>query len=202
MSIRFFSDKDRPTHLGPYPLERLTRFSSVPDLSNCPKLEQLSFENKAAPQSIINAMSEHQAMLDAIRGGLINKARAECPDDLEERANHLKSFGYFNDAAMIGICEIPREAVLEEPFVNPDIDQLAEDLRNRQTKTLAAGIDLIMADLRDSMNAPPTTIASHTHAVVFLYEHPRDPAWMNQELNGLWIHRRIALASLLLKRQL
>ena len=198
MSIRFFSDKDRPTHLGPYPLERLTRVNSVPDLSNCPKFEQLSFENKAAPQSIINAMSEHQAMLDAIRGGLINKARAECPDDLEERANHLKSFGYFNDAAMIGICEIPREVVLDEPFINPDIDQLAEDLRNRQTKTLAAGIDLIMADLRDSMNAPPTTIGSHTHAVVFLYEHPRDPTM--DEPGTEWVidsqaHRACLLAS-------
>ena len=32
-----------------------------------------------------------------------------------------------------------------------------------------------MADLKESMEAPPTTIDGHTHAVVFLYEYPRDP---------------------------
>ncbi|MEL6207823.1 MAG: 2-oxoacid:acceptor oxidoreductase family protein, partial [Pseudomonadota bacterium] len=39
------------------------------------------------------------------------------------------------------------EAMLATPVRNPDIDRLAHDLRTRQTKTLAAGIDMIMADL-------------------------------------------------------
>ena len=39
----------------------------------------------------------------------------------------------------------------------------------------AAGIDLIMAGLKESMEAPPTTIDHHTHAIVFLYEYFRDP---------------------------
>jgi len=43
------------------------------------------------------------------------------------------------------------------------------------TKTLASGIDMIMADLKESMEAPPTTIDGHNHCLVFLYEYPRDP---------------------------
>ena len=40
-------------------------------------------------------MAEHQAMLDTIRDGLVNSARAEIPSDPGERSRHLKSFGYF-----------------------------------------------------------------------------------------------------------
>ena len=174
--MRIFSDKNRPSHLGPYPLELLTRCQPAVPVINCPELEPLDFHLPQAPHSIINAMSEHQAMLDAIRAGLTNKACAQCPEDLTERANHLKSFAYFADASMAGACLIEADALLNKPLRNPDIDRLAEDLRTRQTKTLAAGIDLIMADLRDSMNAPTSSIASHTHALVFLYEYPRDPS--------------------------
>ena len=34
---------------------------------------------------------------------------------------------------------------------------------------------MIMADLKEAMQAPPTTIGAHRHAIVFLYEMPRDP---------------------------
>ncbi len=175
MNTRFFSDKNRPVHLGPYPLERLAR-GELPDLSKVPTFQQLDFRRPQIPLNIVNAMGEFQAMMDAIRDGLINKTRSEPPNDPTERANHLKSFGYFSDASMVGACLLPKTAVLETPFHNPDIERLAEDLRTRQTKTLAAGIDMIMADLRDAMDAPPSTIVGHTHAMVFLYEMPRDPA--------------------------
>jgi len=65
--------------------------------------------------------------------------------------------------------------VLETPHQNADVARLSEDLRRRQTKTLASGIDTIMADLRDTVNTPPGSIAGHTHAIVYLYENPRDP---------------------------
>jgi len=174
MSFRLFSDKKRPVHLGPYPLERLARRDS-PFLLDVPPMQPVSFHRPEAPESIVNAMGEYQAMLDAIRDGMINKAKAGCPDDPQERADHLKAFGYFSDSSMVGTCLLPQEAHLEEPFRNPDIDRLAEDLRTRQTTTLAAGIDMIMADLKESMDAPPSTIEGHTHAIVYLYEYPRDP---------------------------
>ncbi len=175
MTIRFLSAARRPAHLGPFPLERLAR-GPMPDPSSVPPARPLEFRRPDAPESIVNAMGEYQAMMDAIRDGLVNRTRAECPDDPTERARHVKGFGYFSDAAMVGVAPLERAAVLDAPWRNPDIDRLARDLRTRQTKTLASGIDMIMADLKESMAAPPSGIDGHRRAIVFLYEIPRDPA--------------------------
>ena len=198
MSNRFFSSKDRPVHMGPYPTELLARSEQFPELSNIPSAPQLIFSNKAHKASIINAMREHQAMMDAIRDGLINKAIADAPTNLVERANHLKSFGYFSDAAVVGTCLLPQEALLDTPYSNPDIDRLANDLKTIQTKSLAAGIDTIMASLKEAIEAPSTNIDGHTHCLVFLYENPRTPevdedgtAWI-QDANA---HRAGLLAA-------
>ncbi len=197
MTLRFFSDKNRPVHMGPYPTERLARVG-VADVSDVPPMAQLVFDRPEDPRSIVNAMRDHQAMLDAIRDGLINTAVADIPSDPQVRADHLKAFGYFADAAVVGVCDLPQGALLDTPFSNPDIDRLAHDLKTRQTKTLASGIDMIMADLKDSMDAPATSIAAHTHALVFLYENPRTPD--RDEVGGAWIqnaqaHRAGLLAS-------
>ena len=135
----------------------------------------VNFDHSKTPESLVNAMGEYQAMLDAIRDGLINKEKAQCPDDPEERARHIKSFGYFQDAPMVGIAQFNQTMLLDTPVRNPEIDRLAEDLKSKQTKTLAAGIDVIMADLKESMVAPPRTIEGHTHGIVFLYNYHRDP---------------------------
>ncbi|WP_394196965.1 reductive dehalogenase [Litoreibacter albidus] len=171
---KLFSYKDRPVHLGPYPLEKLDRANSV-QLEGVPDMEQVSFRRPDDTLSIVNAMQDYQAMLDATRDGLVKKEIAEIPSDLTERANHLKAFGYFCDASMVGTCAIPPEAWLDTPLANPDVDRLAEKLRTLQPKTLAAGIDVIMAGLRESMRAPPQACDHHTHALVFLYDMPRDP---------------------------
>ncbi|MDV3051020.1 MAG: reductive dehalogenase domain-containing protein, partial [Planktomarina sp.] len=198
MSNRFFSSKDRPVHMGPYPTELLARIEQFPELSNIPSAPQLIFSNKTHKASIINAMREHQAMMDAIRDGLINKAIADAPTNLVERTNHLKSFGYFSDAAVVGTCLLPQEALLDTPYSNPDIDRLANDLKTKQTKSLAAGIDTIMASLKEAIEAPSTNIDGHTHCLVFLYENPRTPevdedgtAWI-QDANA---HRAGLLAA-------
>ncbi|PWQ93011.1 NAD-binding oxidoreductase [Leucothrix pacifica] len=175
MTMRLFSDKNRPTHLGPYPLERLKRVDQLPDLSTVPEFSNTRFQRPESPQNIVNAMDEYQSMLDALRDGLVNKSLSEIPEGLQERTNHLKGFGYFSDASMVGCCELPDQAMLMTPIRNAGIDALAEELRSKQTKTLAAGIDMIMAELKESMEAPPTSIDNHTHAIVFLYEYPRDP---------------------------
>ena len=172
---KIFSTRNRPVHLGPYPLERLTRVEPPPRLSDVPADKVLSFHRPEQPQSIVNAMKEFQAMMDAIRGGFVNKAVADIPSDPVERANHLKAFGYYCDASMVGTGPVPKDAILATARRNADIDRLAEALRTRQTKTLASGIDMIMADLKDSMAADPTPIDDHRHAIVFLYEHMRAP---------------------------
>ena len=198
MGIRFFSDKNRPVHMGPYPLERLRLHDALPDLPALSPMPALSFHRADQPHSIVNAMGEFQAMLDTIRDGIRNPAKAEIPDDPTECANHLKAFGYFNDAAMMGCGPLPPQALLDQPRRNPDIDRLAHALQTRQTKTLASGIDVIMADLRDSVAAQPGPITTHRHAIVFLYEHHRDPA--PTEPGAEWIldaqdHRACLLAT-------
>ena len=173
MSARLFSTKNRAPHLGPYPLERLKRSRGTTAWpSDTPAI---SFHRPENPTSIVNAMGEFQAMMDAIRDGFVNPKKAEIPTDPVKRSQHLKSFGYFCDASMMGICEISKSARLKTPLRNPDIERLGEALKTRQTKTLASGIDVIMADLKDSIEATPEGIAEHTHAILLLYEHHRDP---------------------------
>ncbi|MEM7213354.1 MAG: NAD-binding oxidoreductase, partial [Pseudomonadota bacterium] len=171
--MKAFSYRDRPVHFGPYPLERLPRQARV-DLNSVPAMQPVNFRDDR-PESLTNAMRDYQAMLDAIRDGFVKREKGEVPDDPQERSNHFKAFGYYCDASMVGACAIASDAWLQEPLRNPDIDALAEQLRTRQTKTLAAGIDMIMADLKESMQAPRGTCDHHSHALVFLYEHPREP---------------------------
>lgn len=175
MNKQIFSNTKRPVHMGKYPLERLARTKVAPDLSQIPAMKPLTFDRPDTPQSIVNAMRDYQAMLDTIRDGMVAKVPSECPTDPIERAEHIKAFGYFSDASMVGICHLPKAAFLSEPIHNPDMARLVNDLRTKQTKTFASGIDMIMADLKESVEAPPKDISNHTHAIVFLYAHHRDP---------------------------
>ncbi|MDU9005969.1 2Fe-2S iron-sulfur cluster-binding protein [Sedimentitalea todarodis] len=195
---RFLSNARRPVHLGRFPLETLKRTPDLPDLSGVPATRQLSFDRKDDPESIVNAMRDHQAVMDAIRGGFVNTSKSTCPDDPLERANHIKAFCHFADAAMVGVARLPAQSLLEQPFRNSDIDRLAHTLKTQQTKTLASGIDMVMADLRESMEAPSKSIAAHSHALVILIEHQRDPR--DDERGADWIrnaqdHRGCLLAS-------
>ena len=103
MGQRFFSTKDRPFHLGPFPLERLKRVERAPDLSQVPASQALDFRQLDTPHSLVNAMGEYQAMMDVIRDGLVNPELAAAPTEPEERSRHMKSFGYFQDASMMGV---------------------------------------------------------------------------------------------------
>ena len=183
--MRFFSYKDRPFHLGPYPLESLKRTTEPVDFTAVPPMTALPFARPDDPASVVNAMQDYQAVLDAIRDGMVKKDKAEIPDDLTARAQNLKSFGYYCDASQVGICALPKEALLETPIVNPDIQRLAEILKHKQTNTLASGVDAIMAELKATMEAPPTAINHHSHVIVFLYEFPRDPG--AEERGADWI---------------
>ena len=62
MGIRFFTDKHRPVHMGGFPLERLARVDALPDLNGVPAFSPLEFRRHESPKSIVNAMSEYQAV--------------------------------------------------------------------------------------------------------------------------------------------
>lgn len=183
---KLMSYRNRPMHLGGYPLERLARADRAEGLADLPPMQGVKFRRPEDPLSIVNAMQEYQAMLDATREGLVKREVAVIPDDPQERSDHLKAFGYYCDAAQVGICEIPASAFLDETLHNPDVDRLADKIRTMQPKTLAAGIDVIMAGLRESLRRPPEDCRHHTHAIVFLYDMPRDPG--PDEAGCDWIH--------------
>ncbi|UWR23030.1 reductive dehalogenase [Sulfitobacter sp. S190] len=198
MPKRIFSDKNRPVHMGAYPVERLARCDVAAGLDTVPRQEQLQFSHADDPYSILNAMRNHQATLDAIRDGVINPSVAGAPTDLQTRSDHLKAFGYFCDAAGVGICALNPTEILDPPFRNADVDDLGRRLAQGQTKTLASGIDGIMADLRDAIGTVHAPVSGHSHALVFLYENPREPD--RQEPGCDWIqgaqsHRAALLAS-------
>ena len=176
MTAQLFSTRNRPFHLGYFPMERLVRKAGAPDVTGLPPLQPVTFDRQGAPESLVNAMRDYQAMLDVTRSGLVSAQKAGCPDDPEERARHIKGFGYFQNASMVGISRFDPSMKLEEPIRNPELDRLAGDLKTKQVKSLASGIDVIMADLRESVAAPPMPIDGHSHAIVFLYNYNRDPA--------------------------
>ena len=169
---RIFSNRNRPLHAGALPTERLPKQRDV-DLCGVPPMRALRFDGPDG--SIIRAMAEHQAMLDAIRDGATNTAQSEIPVSATARADHLKAFATFCDATLVGVCRIGAGDHLTSPIRNPEVATLAEALRTRQTKTLAAGIDLIMADLKETVAAPPGDISGHRYALVLAYAQPRPP---------------------------
>ena len=83
--MRFFSYKNRPFHLGPYPLETLARTDETPDLGKVPPMTPLVFRREDAPVSLVNAMAEFQATLDAIREGIVRPERGVIPS--QEKAS-------------------------------------------------------------------------------------------------------------------
>ncbi len=182
---KFRSYARRPLHLGPYPLERLARRAAMPDLSALAPAPALSFHRPDDALSIVNAMRDYQAMLDATREGRVKAERALIPDDPRERARHLKAFGYYCDASMVGVCAIPTQAWCDRPVENPDVARLAHKINTMQPKTLAAGIDVIMASLREALADAPADCRHHSHALVFLHDHPRAPR--REEPGADWI---------------
>ena len=76
---------------------------------------------------------------------------------------------------MVGIAAFDRAMQLNKPIRNPETGRLADKLKTGQVKSLAGGNDALMADLKESMHAPPKTIDGHSYAIVVFYNYNRDP---------------------------
>lgn len=197
MTSPIFSNKKRDFHLGPFPLERMRRLQERP-AGPIPKMQSLHYGQDDHTNTIVSALDEYQSMLDAIRDGLGNGKKAKCPTDLDERARHIKSFAYFQDVPMVGIARIEPAALLKKPLKNAGIARLAQVLKTTQIKSLAAGIETTMADLKDAIEASPKSIDGHKFAVVLLYPFSRDPE--PDEAGFIWmkdaqVHRASVRAS-------
>lgn len=171
---KLFSYRNRPVHLGPFPLEALPRVTAAPGLTALAPSMALSFDDPD-PLSLSHAMRRFMAMFDTVRDGAVVHGPATISDDPVLRTEHLKAAGYYYDAAMMGVATITGEHWLDQPFRNPDIDGIRAELEAGQPKTFAAGIDAIYADILDAARAEPTPAHHHTHALVILVDHAREP---------------------------
>ncbi|NMG39600.1 4Fe-4S dicluster domain-containing protein [Chelativorans sp. ZYF759] len=183
--MRFFSYKDRPVHLGPFPLERLRRSQEAPDLDRLPEIEPLAF-HADDPHSLTHAMARFMGMFDTVRDGAIVHGEAEVPADPVERSKHLKAAGYYFDASMVGVARLNEAHFLSQPFRNPVIDQIRSELEAGQPKSYAAGVDMVYADILESARTTLEPARHHTHALVFLVEHVREPR--RDEPGTDWLH--------------
>ncbi len=182
--MRFFSTRNRPFHLGPFPLEKLERTTSEPDLSLVPAMSPLEF-NTQKPESISHAIARFLALLDTVRDGSTNAIKGEIPNDPVERSKHFKAASYYFDASMVGITQLNSSHRLAAPIRNPMIDGIRTELEEGQPTTYAAGVDAIYADILEATKQKYKDISTHKFAIVFLIEFTREPK--PDEMGAEWI---------------
>lgn len=185
---RLFSHKNRPVHLGSYPLERLARGSSPLPFSRTTPPGDLRIEDPENPQSLANGMREYINVMDRMRAGPVAPGQAPIPVDPQERANHLKAACYYLDASMAGTCRIPGGALLDEPVVNHSLTQVMA----REYGTGSADNPMAEISVREGKAAWEQAQAAlqeplaDTHALAILVEYPRDPR--PDEPGANWLH--------------
>jgi len=124
--------KDRPFHLGPFPLETLPRDPGVIAIEarRAPRAAAA-----AAPSSSLlsRAADRYRGIYAAFAHGPAARAHAPVGNDLRRRVMDLKGGAYFLDTSMAGICAMPAPAsgfalvVLIEHARVPEEGNLARD---------------------------------------------------------------------------
>lgn len=172
MTTRPFSSRHRPMHLGPYPLERLSRSEELPEFPQREPALPLPVNNQDNPVSLANVMQEYLDVIDAMRIGTVAEERAPIPDDRQERANHMKAACYFLDASMAAVCRIDQDFHLATPIRNrnPSLNT-----GNDADTTSSLEEDLVHGGHGQEHSDEGTAIENHGHALIILVEYTRDP---------------------------
>ncbi len=110
----FFSNKARPYHQGPYPLERIARDPSILDREiSMPKAAQPPVAEPVSP-GFGEAVEKYHQIFHGLRDNQPVSAKAPVPDDLARCMIDIKGSGYFLNASQIGICEVADSCWLED----------------------------------------------------------------------------------------
>ncbi len=110
--MRLFSNRKRPFHLSPYPLERLPRAAASE--ATLAAARQLSHAQAAAPGNVLaDICRDYSGIYEKFRAGEPAAERAPYFESPLERANELKSLALFFDATLAGACAIPDVARLD-----------------------------------------------------------------------------------------
>jgi reductive dehalogenase len=106
--MRVFSNKGRPVPLGAFPLERIRRVGSAPDLEHA--RHAMHGPSPAEGNLLAGICANYGRVYETFRTGAVAPSRAPYADALADRANDLKGLSYFFDATMAGLCRVPTAA--------------------------------------------------------------------------------------------
>ncbi|NNL85168.1 MAG: 4Fe-4S dicluster domain-containing protein [Myxococcales bacterium] len=186
--MRIFSHRNRPVHLGPYPLERLARRPGVPEPEPIERRRRtLAIEQPDNSAALANSMRTYIDIMDRMRRGPVAPKPGPIPEDRSARSEHLKAACYYLDASMAGVCDVPRHALLDKPVVNESL------ARSVSRKYAAGSADNVMAEasVREGRDAwardqqSTGDLAAHCSSLVILAEYTRKPEV--DEPGGPWI---------------
>ena len=99
----FLGSRKRPTHFGPYPLERLPRDVSVTAQEAARSAASKPMAIATPTDTLGGAARKYIDLYREFRDGEVAPRQAPVPDDLLRRAADLKGFAYFLDADQVGI---------------------------------------------------------------------------------------------------
>ena len=135
-----FSNKARPYHLGPFPLERLARDAGLLENEiNAPRAARPE-ATSAADGEFAAAVDKYHSIFHSLRADDPAPARAPVPDDLARRSVDLKGAAYFLNASQVGICELADNCWLADatPLPHSHVIVVAVELpRTPEDGTLA-----------------------------------------------------------------
>lgn len=108
--------KDRPFHLGRFPMESLRRDDAVLTLE-AGRAAVAAVPDLIRPRddALSRAADHYRDILSQFAAGAPAAAKAPVPDDLERRSIDIKGSAYFMDTSCVGICRIPENAWIPEP---------------------------------------------------------------------------------------
>ena len=105
--------KDRPFHLGPFPLETLARDEGVIAVeADRTASAAARAASASSDDALLRAVDHQREIFSRFVEGTPARAKAPVPNDLDRRSVDLKGAGYFMDASGVGICRIPEAAWL------------------------------------------------------------------------------------------
>ncbi len=103
--------KNRPYHLGPFPLETLARDESVAE-REATRPPVAAREEPTPEGPLARAAAHYRELFAKFADGAPAASQAPVPDDLARRSADIKGAAYFLDAAQVGICQVPPNAWL------------------------------------------------------------------------------------------
>ncbi|MEM7347236.1 MAG: reductive dehalogenase domain-containing protein, partial [Chloroflexota bacterium] len=140
---RIVRGRRRPQHLGKYPMEMIKRVpqtttlisDKIPRMPKRANFFMRAFHGDMGPKvksqfpRFVNKYPLGKVMRQIVatqlpnHRGEPNPEKAHIPNDLQERADHLKALAYFMGADIVGICEVPEYSWyshdLEGNAINP-----------------------------------------------------------------------------------